>query len=324
MGVDISRYRKRIQKEFEVEVVTPMFMGSANINEAELRTPSLKGMLRFWWRATCGIGDIQELKKRESEIFGDTSQKALFSVFIENFGNVQGVLKNLPKGSLFEVKSSRGTFTLGIIDYLAYGLRDQRRDYLRQHYPAGSKFKVKFMFSNEGHETEVLNAFKSLVHLGGLGARSRNGFGCLTLNDESTPSIVLDGKLKTFSSTSGDSDLFLTKKTNFAKWEDALSAIGMAYKDARLSLEPRHTWNKRLLIAKPIVQAGGNQKERHAKPYYLHVGKTPAGYYGQILYLPYQYMGGQGSHSERTFREYQEAGKTMNRIIKEKLSGGAK
>lgn len=63
MGVDISRYRKRIQKEFEVEVVTPMFMGSANINEAELRTPSLKGMLRFWWRATCGIGDIQELKK---------------------------------------------------------------------------------------------------------------------------------------------------------------------------------------------------------------------------------------------------------------------
>jgi CRISPR-associated protein Cmr1 len=42
-------------KEFEVEVVTPMFLGGANNLEAELRVPSIKGMLRFWWRATCGI-----------------------------------------------------------------------------------------------------------------------------------------------------------------------------------------------------------------------------------------------------------------------------
>jgi len=42
-------------KEFEVEVVTPMFLGRANNLEAELRVPSIKDMLRFWWRATCGI-----------------------------------------------------------------------------------------------------------------------------------------------------------------------------------------------------------------------------------------------------------------------------
>lgn len=319
MGVDISRYKNRIKKEFEVEVVTPMFLGGANVNEAELRTPSLKGMLRFWWRATCGIGDIEELRNREGEIFGDTSFKAPFSVQIENSGNIQPALRNLPKGETFPVKN----FRVGIIDYLGFGLRDTK-NYLRQHYPVGTKFKVRFKFGNEDHEKEVLNAFKFLVHFGGLGARSRNGFGCLALNDAETPSIVLDGKLKTFSSINVSSDLFLTKRTDFIKWEDALSAIGMAYKDARLSLEPKHAYNKRLLIAKPIVQAGGNQKERHAKPYYLHVGKTSAGYFGQILFLPYRYMAGQRSFSEAKFREYQEAGKKMNGIIKEKLTGGAK
>lgn len=34
----------------------------------------------------------------------------------------------------------------------------------------------------------------------------------------------------------------------------------------------------------------GNTKERHAKPYFLHVNKLEDGRYkGQILFMPYQY-----------------------------------
>ena len=47
----ISRYKNMDSVEFDLEVVTPMFLGGANVNDAELRIPSIKGMLRFWWRA---------------------------------------------------------------------------------------------------------------------------------------------------------------------------------------------------------------------------------------------------------------------------------
>lgn len=313
MGFNISRYRGRIQREFEIEVVTPMFLGSANANEAELRVPSLKGLLRFWWRATCGISDVSALKNRENEIFGNTSYKAPFSIWIENPNNVKPVLKDLPKGDTFKVK----TFTLGIIEYLAFGLRDHKKGYLRPHFPSGSKFTVKFMFLNKDQQDEVLPAFYSLIHFGGMGARMRNGFGSLSIVEPVKPPISLDGPMQTYSATSDNADLFLTQKVDYGKWEDALSAIGLAYKDARLSLEPRHQFKSRRLIAKPIVQDRESKKQRHAKPYFLHVGKaTTGGYYGQILYMPYQY------YQENLRKGYEVAGKQMNKKIKKMLAGG--
>ena len=212
MGINISRYRNRIKKEFEVEVVTPMFLGGADPSKAELRVPSLKGMLRFWWRATCGISEISSLKKKESEIFGDTSYKAPFSVNIENSNGIQPVLKNLPKGKEYTVRSKGRTFSLGIIDYLAFGIRDFKKGYLRSHFPVGAKFIVKFVFSDEEQQDHVLKAFYSLVHFGGMGAKSRNGFGSLTISDDVKPSITLDGPIKSYTSVSSSADLFSPKR----------------------------------------------------------------------------------------------------------------
>lgn len=321
MAFNIARYLNRVEREFEVEVVTPMFLGGANLGQAELRTPSLKGMIRFWWRATCDIESIENLKQTESEIFGSTAQKSALSVHIADHRQSEAVLKNLPKGKMFQVKSSRGTFKLGILDYLSFGLRD-RKLYTRAHYPPGTTFIVK-LACEKSHEASVLRAFRTFVDFGGLGARSRNGFGCLKINDDRKPSIQLSGPLKSYSATTERSDVFITAQTSFKTWEDALSEIGMAYKDARLSLEPKHRYQKRLLIAKPIVQAGGNQKARHAKPYFLHVGKTPGGFFGQILFMPYRYLAGTSDFSAPVFQQYLESCNQMNRVIRKKLSGGA-
>ncbi|WP_143108945.1 type III-B CRISPR module RAMP protein Cmr1, partial [Bathymodiolus thermophilus thioautotrophic gill symbiont] len=32
-------------------IITPMFISGAKVTEAELRIPSIKGAIRFWWRA---------------------------------------------------------------------------------------------------------------------------------------------------------------------------------------------------------------------------------------------------------------------------------
>ena len=94
--------------------------------------------------------------------------------------------------------------------------------------------------------------------------------------------------MKEYTALSRESQLFYGFNDH-AKWEEALSEIGMAYKDARLSVEKKHSYDKRLLIAKPIVQTG-NSKERHAKPYFLHVKKLTSGkFQGQIIFMPYQY-----------------------------------
>ncbi|AOY59358.1 type III-B CRISPR module RAMP protein Cmr1 [Desulfococcus multivorans] len=326
MGFKLSRYGSRIHKEFEVEVVTPMFLGGANVTRAELRVPSLKGMLRFWWRATSGINDLGAMKKREGELFGDTSRKALFSVSIENFEDTDPVLANLPKGKSFEVRSRRRTFYLGIIDYLAYGLRDHKNGYHRQHFPAGTRFGVRFTFSRTADADEILRAFYTLVHFGGLGAKTRNGFGCIRISNPPKPAIAFGGPLGVFSAASEASKLFITPRTDYGRWEDALSAVGMAYKDARLDLDPRHFYGNRSLLAKPIVQdPNANPNERHAKPYYLHVGCLGnKRYYGQILHMPYRYMAGRPEYSDTVLERYQIACRKMDQKIKQLLAGGSK
>lgn len=57
---------------FTCETITPMFLSGADGSAPELRPPSIKGALRFWWRAMNGHLSLEELKKRESEIFGGT------------------------------------------------------------------------------------------------------------------------------------------------------------------------------------------------------------------------------------------------------------
>lgn len=307
----ISRFKNMDSVEFDLEVVTPMFLGGANTTDAELRVPSIKGMLRFWWRATCGIESLEEMKEKEATIFGSTDQKASFSMKFEGLNNIKAIKSNLPPGKKFQVEGK--TFRIGIIDYLAFGIRDRKKGYTRQHFPSSSQFKLKFYFYNRDYEQSLINAFYSFIDNGGLGAKSRNGFGSLCLKERHKNIMRFKGSLKKYLALSNESKLF-DGANEYSTWEDALSEIGMAYKDARLSVERKHVYNKRLLIAKPIVQSD-NSKERHAKPYFLHVKKHANGkFQGQILFMPYQYF------QFEKHNEYMQVCKRVN----EKLSELAK
>lgn len=316
MAFYIERFKGVEAKEFEVEIVTPLFLGGADPKKAELRAPSIKGALRFWWRAIYGSDDLEDMKRREAEIFGSTDNKASFDLHLHPITDCLPKLFNLPKGKEFHVVSSRGKFRLGIIDYLAFGLRDFRTGYSKEHIPEKNKFRIKFAIKNQNYKDEIENAFRMLVYHGGIGAKSRNGFG--SIHVQNLNPFKIDGKsdVKNFTSLSKKIILF-NKFTHFATWKDALSEIGIAYKDARLSTERKHKYDKRLLIAKPIVQTG-NGSDRHSKPYFLHVNKLPNGkYQGQILFMPYNY------HDPSRRKEYFETCKRMNQKLSE-LSGGTK
>ena len=60
---------------FECEIITPMFLTGADGRTPELRPPSIKGAMRFWWRAMNGRLSLEDLKKQEAEIFGASDEK---------------------------------------------------------------------------------------------------------------------------------------------------------------------------------------------------------------------------------------------------------
>lgn len=320
MAFYIARFKNMETREFEVEVVTPLFLGGANPKKAELRAASIKGALRFWWRALYGCDEMENMKKRESEIFGSTEKKANMLLRLGDTSNVKYVLENLPQGLKVPVQSKRGNFQVSIIEYLAFGLceykKNQRKNiYTKEHIPAGNKFNISLLY-NKTFAEQILNSFKALVNYGGLGSHSRNGFGSIWVKDLSLK-FKNEGELKSFTSFSSQAKFFnnFNQKEN---WADALSVIGKAYKEARNRLENKHSFIKRQLIAKPIIVKNEvNINDRHAKPYFLHVNKlSNSKYQGQILFLPYNY--------DQTKREeYFETCKKMNDMLSN-LSGGSK
>jgi CRISPR-associated protein Cmr1 len=295
----IERYKNRERLDFECEVITPMFISGSNTKEVDLRSASIKGALRFWWRALYGsrFSSIADMKKEEGNLFGDTEKKSKIRLYVDI--STQFIISNdnLVNGRTFLVHGH----PLSIFDYLAFGLceydRNQHRNvYKRKHIKPSSKFIIHFDFNNINNNSEqILKALSCLNSLGGLGAKSRNGFGCISIkplnSNISLPQITnFSGERKEFTALNNDCKLFTFQPQN--RWEEALSDIGLAYRTARLSIEPRHSYQNRPLLAKPLIVRNENISinDRHSKPYFLHVSKLANNQYqGSILYIPYNY-----------------------------------
>lgn len=281
------------QKEITLEVVTPMFISGPDTTRSELRAPAIKGLLRWWWRALNGDLTIKELKAKEELIYGSTKRKSSFSINIETNDSVEEKLDNLPSGKKIEVTSRGKTFYISIIDYLAFGIaeyvkRQKCNVYKRPYITSGSKFKLLLRFYNDEHKEEVLNAVTALISYGGLGSKSRNGFGSIHAIEKQKKISLPKMNSARYHAFSDNSKEFIFNIHN--EWVDALVEIGTHYRQARLNLEPRHVWDKRQLVAKPIeVKREISIPDRHAKPFFLHIDKINNSYRGKILFMPYKY-----------------------------------
>ncbi len=71
---------------FDLEAITPIFMRGADQRKAEIRASSIKGLMRWWFRALAGNyfgNDIAGLKKAEEYVFGSTKQRSRVVVEVE-------------------------------------------------------------------------------------------------------------------------------------------------------------------------------------------------------------------------------------------------
>lgn len=302
---------------FDLEVITPMFSGGANPAHAELRPASIKGLLRFWWRALEAEGDLEKLRNKEAEIFGSVAQGGKFAMQISN-ESLKASKAPFPN---HPVRVEGKSFRINILEYLAYGTHEREKEkgnvFVREYILTGTSFKLTIKFSNREIENQVLKSFYVFSLFGGIGSRSRNGFGCFEVinksqafepiakeYDISAPysrsnltKLIRKVGPQSYSGFSDETKLFRSSQS-FDTWDKALAHVGGVYRTGRLNLEARHRFEKRQYIGSPIIDPKVDKGiprsflERHAKPYFLKIGKEAMKYRSYILYLPSKYCDG--------------------------------
>jgi len=145
---------------FECETITPMFLAGADGQTPELRPPSIKGALRFWWRAMNGHLSLAELKKNESIIFGGT----------DSAGRSKLIIKVLNQPTFDNIKSDSPT-------------PHKDRPFLKPSIKVGFNFKIQLnLIDNELFNIKSVGSlFEIFAVIGGLGNRSRRGFGAFRI-----------------------------------------------------------------------------------------------------------------------------------------------
>jgi CRISPR-associated protein Cmr1 len=150
---------------YNIDVITPMFGGSATARKVDLDHPvrisEIRGCLRFWWRATRGAGydDAGTLRAREAEIWGSTKIPSATHIELAITSNGQRCpAQGNPACAVYPFKGDN---------------RNSPEDGLR-----GVGFVLN-VHCPARIEKDVVAAVWAWVNFGGIGARTRRGAGAL-------------------------------------------------------------------------------------------------------------------------------------------------
>jgi len=158
-------------KRYRCTLVTPMYGGGVKAGEVDVAMPiratEIRGQLRFWWRLLNRkkYPDTQELFKAERAIWGglgdeDTLAKSKVAVMVSK----QPGFKTQPSK---EAKAGiKYVFGQGEVQWLS----------------APQKFEIRLQYP-ASLELEVASAFQWWANFGGLGAKTRRGFGAVQVHD---------------------------------------------------------------------------------------------------------------------------------------------
>lgn len=167
-------------------IATPMFCGGAG-QEAELRLPSIKGALRFWWRTIQWgkIKDEKELWEKEAQLFGSSDQGIGQSKVRMRLEQVE--LKGKRKcGDVLKEGELKGAHYLGygVMEAFASSKKNTKAGQLTREMIPGGQFSLSLRCGPNLPDSlfkEVKGALILLGTVGGLGSKSRKGYGSLTI-----------------------------------------------------------------------------------------------------------------------------------------------
>jgi hypothetical protein len=184
-----------------LRTTTPLFNAGGDQSGSGMRVPSLRGAMRFWFRALAGTlagGDLRLLARMEQAVFGSAQVPSPVAMRISDQPKVthdrtprfiQGPPARPGQGPAGRQRpgapGGRPSRDDGkwIIYLLGQGLADAAERTLRRDFvEPGKAVSVGFRFSgNEAVDTLALASLWLLCAYGGLGSRSRRGFGGLVI-----------------------------------------------------------------------------------------------------------------------------------------------
>ena len=180
--------------DLTIQVVTPIFGGGAKAGVpdglAPIRGSSIRGQLRFWWRA-CNAHlhpDAASLFEAESKLWGQTSKndstiKAPSSIVIEVDEQIAGNVvppnsPGYPAYALFPFRGQDGRPDINGRSGVSFNLRVSLAHHVRD-------------IDRDLYKKEVEAALWAWITFGGFGARTRRGCGSLWCdNSEFHPESV--------------------------------------------------------------------------------------------------------------------------------------
>ncbi len=164
------------QVTFTLRTLTPLFLAGADQTTAELRAPSFRGLMRYWYRALVGgiVGAnekaLEQVVAAETAIFGATDKGSAVTVKVYDASKSP---QRYRKESYSRASTSGKDYFLWSMAESGRGKPSYKPD--RYFFPQNTTFQVT-LSSREDDDTKLhraVAAFWLLTHLGGIGSRSR-------------------------------------------------------------------------------------------------------------------------------------------------------
>jgi len=169
---DISSENSDFTTEpFDIHVVTPLFGGGVKASENDpitvIRGSSIRGHLRFWWRATRGAAfeTWKDLRKAEEEIWGSSERASKV--------NIQINIKNPGKSIFNYTEEKRNIYP----DYALFPFQGMGNTPPKK-CQENILFNLQLSFPRK-YQKDIYAAIWAWINLGGIGARTRRGVGSL-------------------------------------------------------------------------------------------------------------------------------------------------
>jgi hypothetical protein len=161
---------------FHLELITPCFCAGATPAVAEIRAPSIRGKLRWWFRVLGGNRD------QEAEVFGSIADAS---------GIASAIIIRAAEDEIlgkWQPIDFSGFSNTGYVLYFAKASGEGARWVAGGAVPQGASFQLQLLWrrnvSPEARELFDL-ALDAFLQLGSLGLRSTRGLGCFDTSERS-------------------------------------------------------------------------------------------------------------------------------------------
>ncbi len=289
--------------EAEYRIVTPMFIGGGDQSDnPELRPPSIKGALRFWWRAmqwgaclektASHEAALKELHRQEAELFGAAAK--------EENGGGQGVFfLKLKAHHSKGVESSWPKNNDAGAGFLGYGLDATEGSPHKKAIREG-EFTLCLALKKtitEAQVEQLKQVLKLWGLLGGLGSRSRRGFGSVALKKLDDECFDFADKAAYFDAiraflyplelapampifTALNQSLVIGAAKEGGDSKKLMDALGGQYKEAR-----NKAGKGRAKVPFGLPLSKTDDKNRRSSPLLMHIHHLATGYIAIVSFI---------------------------------------